>query len=140
MAFPTTQIDTTNLDSQTDSPAAARADLYNAVVALNTIISEGNGANGVAVLNGDGRLNGAQMPQSITPAGGLTLAPANSIVTLNSVLRMNPLNVTQVNLLVASVEGDTVFVENGDAGSPCIAVYDGTDWLKITLGAAISAT
>ena len=75
MAFPTTQIDTTNLDSQTDSPAAARADLYNAVVALNTIISEGNGANGVAVLNGDGRLNGAQMPQTISPAGSSTTSP-----------------------------------------------------------------
>ena len=140
MAFPTQQIVTTNLDSSSDSPASARADLLSAVTALNTIISEGNGANGVAVLNGDGRLNGAQMPQTISPAGSLTLSPANGIVTVNRVLRMTPLNVTQVNLIAGATEGDTVFVENGDAGSPCIAVYDGTDWLKITLGAAISAT
>ena len=139
MAFPTQQIVTTNLDSSSDSPASARADLLSAVTALNTIISEGNGANGVAVLNGDGRLNGAQMPQSITPAGGLTLAPANKIVTVDRVLRMTPLNVTQVNLLTAT-EGDVVYVENGAAGGKCIAVYNGTDWKVVALGSTISAT
>ena len=140
MAFPTQQINTTNLDSGTDSPANARADLLSAVVALNTIIEEGNAANGVAILNGNGRLNGAQMPQSITPAGGLTLAPANKIVTVDRVLRMTPLNVTQVNLLADATEGDIVYIENGNAGSPCIGVYDGTDWRVVALGATISAT
>tara|TARA_R110000772_G_scaffold205144_3_gene315386 strand:+ start:1686 stop:2105 length:420 start_codon:yes stop_codon:yes gene_type:complete len=139
MAFPTQQIVTTNLDSSSDSPASARADLLSAVTALNTIISEGNGANGVAVLNGDGRLNGAQMPQAITPAGGLTLSPANKIVTVDRVLRMTPLNVTQVNLLTAT-EGDVVYVENGAAGGKCIAVYNGTDWKVVALGSTISAT
>jgi microcystin-dependent protein len=40
MAWPTASIPTTNLDSGSDSPAAARADLLAAVQALNAIIAE----------------------------------------------------------------------------------------------------
>jgi hypothetical protein len=140
MAFPTQQINTTHLDSGSDSPALARPDLLSAVNALNTIIDEGNGANGVAVLNGNGRLNGAQMPQTISPAGSLTLAPANKIVAVDRVLRMTPLNVTQINLLADATEGDIVYAEDGDAGGKCLAVYNGTDWKVVALGSTISAT
>ena len=140
MAFPTQQINTTNLDSAADNPASARADLLSAVQALNTIIDEGNAANGVAVLNGNGRLNGAQMPQTISPAGDLTLQPANKVIAINSVLRMDPLNVTQINLLAAPTAGDLVYAEDGDAGNECLAVYDGTDWKVVALGSTISAT
>ncbi len=40
MTWPTSAISTANLDSGTDSPAAARADLLAAVQALNSIINE----------------------------------------------------------------------------------------------------
>ena len=33
-----------------------------------------------------------------------------------------------------------VYVSNGDAGSPCLAVSNGTNWLRIALGTAVSAT
>ena len=33
-----------------------------------------------------------------------------------------------------------IFVSDGNAGSPCIAVSNGTSWLRIALGAAVSAT
>lgn len=32
------------------------------------------------------------------------------------------------------------WVSDGDAGAPCLAVSDGTDWRRIALGAAVSAT
>lgn len=35
--------------------------------------------------------------------------------------------------------GSIIFVSNGDTGSPCLAVSDGTDWLRIVLGAAVAA-
>lgn len=35
--------------------------------------------------------------------------------------------------------GHVIYVTNGDSGSPCIAVSNGTSWLRISLGAAISA-
>lgn len=36
--------------------------------------------------------------------------------------------------------GQCAYVTNGDAGSPCLAVSDGTDWKRIALGATISAS
>lgn len=38
----------------------------------------------------------------------------------------------------ADHEGRIVRVEDGDAGSPCLAISDGTDWLVIALGAAVA--
>lgn len=35
--------------------------------------------------------------------------------------------------------GKLVHVSNGAAGSPCLAYSNGTNWLRITLGAAVAA-
>lgn len=40
----------------------------------------------------------------------------------------------------SGVTGDIAYITNGDAGSPCLGVYDGTAWKRISLGATISAT
>lgn len=36
-------------------------------------------------------------------------------------------------------EGYVAYFSNGDSGSPCLGVYDGSDWLRVPLGAPISA-
>lgn len=36
--------------------------------------------------------------------------------------------------------GDVIYVSDGDAGSPCLGVHNGTDWKVVSLGATISAT
>lgn len=36
--------------------------------------------------------------------------------------------------------GSIIYVSNGDAGSPCLAMSNGTDWLRVVAGAAVSAT
>lgn len=40
----------------------------------------------------------------------------------------------------ASYKGCIIYVSNGDAGADCLARSDGTDWLKIPIGAAIAAS
>lgn len=40
----------------------------------------------------------------------------------------------------ASASGKIYYCSNGAAGSPCLAYSNGTNWLRITLGAAVSAT
>jgi len=40
----------------------------------------------------------------------------------------------------AAFSGHTVRVSDGDSGDPCLAVSDGTSWLRIPYGAAVSAT
>lgn len=39
----------------------------------------------------------------------------------------------------AENEGRLVHCSDGAAGSPCLAHSNGTDWLRITLGAAVAA-
>lgn len=36
--------------------------------------------------------------------------------------------------------GRVIYVSDGDGGNPCLAVDNGTNWLRINLGSAISAT
>ena len=33
-----------------------------------------------------------------------------------------------------------VYCSNGDAGNPCLAVSNGTNWLRVALGAAVAAS
>lgn len=40
----------------------------------------------------------------------------------------------------ASWLGAVVYCSNGAAGSPCLAVSNGTSWLRIALGAAVAAS
>lgn len=40
----------------------------------------------------------------------------------------------------ASWLGAVVYCSNGATGSPCLAVSNGTSWLRVTLGAAVAAS
>jgi len=133
MAFPTAQVNTTNLDSSADDPSAARADLLDAVQKLNTIIDEANSALGVALLNSSGKISATAVPNSLTSSGTLQLNPSNGVVSVSDILRMNTLTVTEVNALVGSQAGDMVMVSDGDSGEITLAVYDGVYWRRIEL-------
>lgn len=140
MAFPTSQIDTTNLDSATDNPSLARADLLDAVTALNSIIADNNSANGVLVLGSTGKITATQLPATITSTGTQVFNPTNGVVNIQNVLRLSSLTVAQANALTTNTTGDIAMISDGDAGSLCVAVYDGTNWKRIALGTTISAT
>lgn len=135
MTFPTSQINTTNLDSGTDDPSQARGDLLNAVTALNTIIADAGLADGVCVLNGSGQVPGSQIPSTITAAGTTTFTPGTGIVNIQDRLRLTPLsNATIVSLSDAQL-GDIVIASNISANAgPGIAFYSGTTWRAIGFG------
>ena len=40
----------------------------------------------------------------------------------------------------AGTAGKVVYCTNGDGGSPCLAVDNGSAWLRVNLGSAVSAT
>lgn len=48
--------------------------------------------------------------------------------------------VAQANALSNKANGQLIYVSNGDAGNPCLAVYNGTDWKKVVFSTTISAT
>jgi hypothetical protein len=138
MAFPTTQISTDNLDSATDDPSLARADILDAVQKLNTIIGEGNAAGGVALLNSSGKVNATQIPNTLTSSGTLELNPTNGVVSVKQILRMTTYTVAEVNALIGTQPGDMVMVSDGDSGEITLAVYDGVYWRRIELMNPIS--
>lgn len=140
MAFPSTTVSTANLDSSADDPSLARADLYSAVTSLNSIISEANTAGGVPVLSSSGKISSTQVPNTISATGTQVLSPSNGVVNIQNVLRLSTLTTARANALTTNTEGDIAMISDGDGGSLCIAVYDGTNWKRIALGTTISAT
>ena len=140
MAFPSTAITTANLDAGTDDPSLARTDLLAAVTALNSIITEANTGGGVVVLTSSGKIGTSQVPNTISATGTQVLSPSNGVVNIQNVLRLSTLTTARANALTTNTTGDIAMISDGDAGSLCIAVYDGTAWKRIALGTTISAT
>jgi len=140
MAFPSTAITTANLDAGTDDPSLARTDLLSAVTALNSIITEANTGGGVVVLTSSGKIGASQVPNTISATGTQVLSPSNGVVNIQNVLRLSTLTTARANALTTNTTGDIAMISDGDAGSLCIAVYDGTNWKRVALGTTISAT
>lgn len=136
MAWPST-LTTTNLDNDADSPYLARAEIYAAVVAVNDITDSRGVADGIASLDGTGRVPAAQLPALQTTT--TTFQPTAGRVTFKNLVTLYPQTVSALEG-ITGVEGDVAYCSNGDAGTPCLAVYNGTDWLVVSLGSAISAT
>lgn len=140
---------TTNLDSGTDSPAAARADLKAALDELTNVIDGKDTANGVAGLDGSSKIANSQLPDTLVSSSGnnLTLDPNTDKVLLEHILNLNPQTVAELNARTDIEQGDIAFCSDGDAGTECIAVAVGEDdsagnptWKVVQIGSAISAT
>lgn len=142
MTFPTgTTIDTTNLSTADGDPSLARADLYDLAVAVNSIISSYNQASGVLVLDGSGLVQSSKMPATIAPSGNLTLNPVGRIVQLNNVLRLAQINRDDLGTATGTASptaGDLCYLTNGDAGNPCLACYDGSNWRVVRFGMTVN--
>jgi len=133
---------TTNLDSGTDNPAAARPDLKAALDELKNVINGRATANGVAPLNASTKIDATYLPDEInsTTATDLTIDPATGKVKLEEILNLKPQTVAQLNARTDKASGDVAYCSDGgddSAGVGCIAVYDGADWRSIQLGSVL---
>ena len=145
MAWPASDanIDTTNLDAATDSPASARADLKTALDELANVINGRGEASGVAPLNASSKVTNTYLPDTFVSSSGIdiTLQPDTNRVSIEDVLNLTPLTLAQLASTIPSPqEGDVAYATNGDAGSKCIVVYDGTNWKVISLGATAATS
>jgi len=130
---------TTNLDSDADDPSLARVDLKDALDELVLVIDGRGAASGVASLGTDTKVPNTQLPDELISSSGqnLILNPDTTRVAVEDILNLNPRTVAELGALSA-VEGDVAYCSNGDAGSKCVAVYNGTAWKVVSLGATIS--
>jgi hypothetical protein len=131
-------ITTEHLDADTDSPASARVEIKSALDELTNVANGLNTAGGAAKI--DASTSKVIANSGIQSTQDLTLSPGSGYsVDIDTVLNLNSQTVTELNALTPA-EGDIAYCSNGDAGSKCIAVYNGTDWKVVSLGATISAT
>ena len=141
---------TTNLDSNTDSPAAARVNIKAALDELVIVINGRGQVSGVAPLNASTKIDAQYLPDEInsTASTALTLDPATGKVLLEEILNLKPQTVSQLNARTDRARGDVAFCSNGDAGTECLAVCviedssaGGTPvWKRIAITTAISTT
>jgi hypothetical protein len=137
MSFPNASVNTANLDSATDDPSLARADLLDAVQKLNTIIEGGGSASGVALLNASNQIPTGKLPQSISYQGGNQIInPSTGIVNIQDVLRLTALQKSDIlDISTATLQiGDLAIASNGNTGTYTVAlcVFSGVEWLKIS--------
>ena len=132
-------INTDNLDASTDDPSLARVDILNAFYELQAVISGRDSANGVCPLDTNSLVPNNNLPDTLVSSTGnnLILAPDTTRVAVQDIINLPPKTVTEIEA-VTGIDGDIMYCSNGDAGSPCLAIYNGTDWLRIALGAAIA--
>lgn len=135
MTFPSGNVvDTTELASGTGNPATARAELYNLAVWFNQLVASQNSANGVAVLDGQGQLPSSTFPGTLAPTGILTLAPTDTIVKIEDILRLQIIPKANLLALTNSVVGDVALCADDLTGAnPKLAMYDGTQWVGLAL-------
>lgn len=138
MTFPAgTQIPTTNVASASSDPSLARQDIYDLINAVNLIISSYNSAQGVLVLDGLGLVPSARLPSNYATSGGVYLQPATKVVNVENVLRLTQMFTADLgfsnNGTSTPTEGDMIYLVDGDAGQPCLGVYDGSSWRVVRL-------
>lgn len=82
-----------------------------------------------------------------TPAIGLSVNGSNAIsITSNLVidassatsLQLPAYTVSGTSGITSPQAGQLIYVSNGDSGNPCLAVYSGGSWKRVSLGATIS--
>jgi hypothetical protein len=144
MTFPTSQIPTTNLDQNSDSPASARADLYQAVTSLNSIISGANSIGGVVLLDNAGRIPATNVPQSITYTGpgNQVINPSSKITNIQDIVRLTAQTKSDILSITTSTlsRGDLAMSNDGNSGTVALCLYDGTKWLRIHAQTPLSST
>tara|TARA_B110000285_G_scaffold191577_1_gene219481 strand:+ start:247 stop:672 length:426 start_codon:yes stop_codon:yes gene_type:complete len=135
-----TNIVTTNLDAGTDTPAAARPDLKAALDELTLVINGRAQASGVAPLDASSKILATYLPNELNSTSGtaLTLDPATGKVNIEEIVNLAPQTLAQLNGRTDQAEGDVAYCSNGNGGSKTVAVYDGTAWKVVALGATIS--
>ena len=134
-------VSTTNLDSGTDSPAAARADIKAAFDELTAVINGRGASSGVAPLDASSKITAAYLPDEINSSSGqdLVIDPATSVVTIENIVKLTPQTTAQLNAVAAPQEGMIAFCSDaGDSAGVGIPVYwTGGQWKSMLDGANI---
>ena len=65
--------------------------------------------------------------------------PTNKRITVQNFFTLPSANTANTNVVTSTSAGQLAFVTDGAGGDPCLAVHNGTNWLRVVLGAAIAS-
>ena len=143
MAWPanSSNIITTNLDSATDSPAAARSDLKTALDELANVINGRAQTDGVAPLNSSSKIDATYLPDELNSSSStnLTLDPDTSVVKIENILHLEPQTVAELNAYTTLAEGQLAFCSDAgpSTGEGIPVYYTGGQWRSMIDGSVI---
>ena len=66
--------------------------------------------------------------------------PTNKRITVQNFFTLPSANTANTNVVTSTSAGQHAFVTDGATGQPCLAVHNGTSWLRVVLGAAIASS
>lgn len=101
----------------TEAPASGDAIEVRSISTLTTVTSITNGTGDSIVVDANG---------------------VAQFATVHS-LQLPIYTVAQANALSNKAAGQVIYVSNGNGGSPCLAVYNGSNWQQVRFDGAISA-
>jgi len=81
----------------------------------------------------------AEHDDSVALGSGAVTTQDDQVTFGDKLLRLGSFAVAGLPT-ASNYTGHIVYVTNGDAGSPCLAVSNGTSWLRVALGSAVSAS
>lgn len=127
-------IDTTNVDAGTDSPAAARADIKAAMDELTAVINGRGAASGVAPLNASTKIAATYLPDEINSSAStsLTLDPDTSIVIIENIIKLTPQTNAQLTAQTGKTNGMVAFMSDGDSTAGIPVYYSDGHWRRFT--------
>lgn len=70
----------------------------------------------------------------------MSTSPTNKKITVRNFFKLPSANTADTNALSNLTAGQIAYVTDGDTGSACLAIYDGSNWRRIALGAAIASS
>lgn len=123
-------VSTGNVDSGSDNPASARADIKAAMDELTAVINGRNAASGVAGLDSNSKITNTQLPDTIISSSStdLTLTPNTGTVNINSVIQMNPQTRAQLYARSDLADGMVGMASDGDSTIDTPVFYAGGVW------------
>ena len=144
MAWPANanNISTTNLDSGSDNPATARADIKAAFDEITNIINGRNQASGVAGIDSNSKIANTQLPDTIISSSStdLTVTPNTGRVVLNSVLQLNPQTRAQLYARGDLADGMIAMASDGDSTVDLPVYYAGAVWRYFSDNSEVPST
>lgn len=127
-------------DATLSSDAAATSSgLAGSALTITTGAGDGVGKGGdLNIQSGAGGASGDGGDINLLPGSKGASGTNNGAVNISG--KVNLPQYTVANLPSDGAAGDAVYCTNGDTGSPCLAVHNGTNWKVVALGATVSAT